>query len=65
MPQGLERYQNTGQLHFITFSCYHRLPFLSDRTSKDTLERVIEKTRHSLYAYGLMPERNDSATIFR
>jgi putative transposase len=60
MPLGLERRHNTGQLHFITFSCYHRLPFLEHPNPKDTLEQVIEKTRHShklaIYAYVLMPE---------
>jgi hypothetical protein len=30
MPIGLERRHNTGQLHFITFSCYRRLLFLED-----------------------------------
>jgi hypothetical protein len=24
MPRGLIRYQQTGDLHFITFSCYRR-----------------------------------------
>jgi putative transposase len=60
MPLGLERRHNTGQLHFITFSCYHRLPFLEHPDSKNTLEQVIEKTRHShnlaIYAYVFMPE---------
>jgi putative transposase len=60
MPLGLERRHNTGQLHFITFSCYHRLPFLEHTHPKDILERVIEKGRHShnlaIYAYVLMPE---------
>jgi putative transposase len=60
MPYGLERRQQTGQPHFITFSCYRRLPYLNDPTSKDTLETVIEKTRRSynlaIYAYVLMPE---------
>jgi putative transposase len=60
MPIGLERRQNTGQLHFITFSCHQRLPFLEPPVPKDTLERVIEKARQSheltLYAYVLMPE---------
>src|SRR5690242_21411196 len=28
MPWGLKRYHGTGHLHFITCSCYHRLPFL-------------------------------------
>ena len=25
MPQGLRRFHHTGQSHFITFTCYHRL----------------------------------------
>jgi putative transposase len=60
MPIGLERRQDTGQLHFITFSCYRRLPFLEEHEPKNILERVIEKARQShsltLYAYVLMPE---------
>ena len=60
MPLGLERRHNTGQLHFITFSCYHRLPYLEDPASKSTLEQVIEKARQThnlaIYACVLMPE---------
>ncbi|WP_353063677.1 transposase [Tunturibacter psychrotolerans] len=60
MPRGLERRQNTGQLHFITFSCHHRLPYLQNPDPKHILEQVIERTRsaHNLiiYAYVLMPE---------
>ena len=60
MPTGLERRHNTGQLHFITFSCHRRLPHLEPSKSKILLEQVIEKTRRShncfLYAYVIMPE---------
>jgi len=60
MPTGLERRHNTGQLHFITVSCYRRLPHLELSQSKTLLEQVIEKTRRShnfsLHAYVLMPE---------
>jgi putative transposase len=28
MPRGLIRYQQTGDLHFITFSCYRRQAYL-------------------------------------
>jgi putative transposase len=60
MPIGLERRHDTGQLHFITFSCYRRLPFLEVPDPKDTLERFIERARQShsltIYAYVLMPE---------
>jgi putative transposase len=60
MPLGLERRHNLGHLHFITFSCHNRLPYLDSCKTKEILERVIERTRRShnflLYAYVLMPE---------
>jgi len=28
MPAGLKRYYGKGDLHFITFSCYRRLPLV-------------------------------------
>ncbi len=60
MPPGLVRRQQTGQLHFITFSCYRHLPYLNAPEPKSTLEQVIEKARSShkltIYAYVLMPE---------
>jgi hypothetical protein len=30
MPSGLKRFHNSGQAHFITFTCYHRLPYFLD-----------------------------------
>ena len=30
MPDGLKRLHRSGQSHFITFSCYHRLPLLAE-----------------------------------
>ncbi len=30
MPNNLKRYQESGSYHFVTFSCYHRLPYLDD-----------------------------------
>jgi putative transposase len=60
MPLGLERRHNLGHLHFITFSCHNRLPYLDSPKTKEILEHVIERTRRShnfvLYAYVLMPE---------
>ena len=60
MPYGLKRYQQAESLHFITFSCYRRLPFLSDPESKFVIEHHLEKTRarHQarIYAYVIMPE---------
>ncbi len=60
MPKGLERRQNTGQLHFVTFSCYQREPFLAHPQSKEILLQVIEQARQFhrflVHAYVLMPE---------
>jgi putative transposase len=60
MPYGLNRFQKAEALHFITFSCFHRLPFLQTPQPKDTIEAVLEQTRarHGarIYAYMLMPE---------
>ena len=61
MPYGLKRSQKAEAPHFITFSCFHRLPFLEAPATKQTFEVVLEQTRASLhqarvYAYVLMPE---------
>jgi len=60
MPYGLKRFQKAEALHFITFSCFQRLPFLEAAAPKDTVEAVLEETRarHEarVYAYVLMPE---------
>jgi len=60
MPHGLKRFQKAEALHFITFSCFHRLPFLESTEPKETFEAVLEQTRarHQarVYAYVLMPE---------
>jgi putative transposase len=60
MPYGLKRFQRAEALHFITFSCLHRLPFLQGPEPKETVEAILEETRarHQarIYAYVLMPE---------
>jgi REP-associated tyrosine transposase len=60
MPDGLKRFQRAEALHFITFSCFHRLPFLEAPEPKETFEAILELTRarHQarIYAYVLMPE---------
>jgi len=60
MPTGLKRYQKTDQFHFLTFSCYHRQPFLSDPKSKDIFEIELEKVRKRyglvVAGYVVMPE---------
>ncbi|MDR3724716.1 MAG: transposase [Terracidiphilus sp.] len=60
MPDGLKRFQRAESLHFITFSCFHRLPFLRSAETKSAFEDLLEETRarHNacVYAYVLMPE---------
>ncbi len=60
MPQGLKRFQQINQLHFITFSCHHRLPFLTTPDPKHLLEQHLEHLRQThgfdLHGYVLMPE---------
>jgi putative transposase len=60
MPIGLKRFHQTGHLHFITFSCYSRLPYLAAPEPKNIFQEVLEKTRQShsivVSAYVLMPE---------
>jgi len=60
MPLGLTRHQHEGHLHFITFSCYRRLPYLNDDHSRITFEETLEtlrkRHRFDVHGYVLMPE---------
>jgi putative transposase len=60
MPYDLKQFQKAEALHFITFSCCHRLPLLAAPEPKNIFEAVLEETRarHQarIYAYVLMPE---------
>ena len=60
MPWGLVRFQHSHCLHFITFSCYCRQPFLSTKRAKNVFEHSLEQTRCSyrfdVVGYVVMPE---------
>jgi putative transposase len=60
MPRGLERYQEDGELHFITFSCYGRKALLTSSEAKSTFERALERVREfyglRILGYVVMPE---------
>ena len=60
MPWGLKRFQQSKQTHFVTFSCYHRLPLLNEPRGKRifelALERVRRRFRLCIYGYVVMPE---------
>jgi hypothetical protein len=54
------RFNDVGHAHFLTFSCYHRQPFLSrDRSRQwmlDAIARAREQYDFHLWAYVIMPE---------
>ena len=60
MPMRLKRYYNLKHLHFITCSCYHRLPFLNTAAARDVFLTILEETRLKycfvVVGYVVMPE---------
>jgi putative transposase len=60
MPRGLVRYEHTGNFHFLTFSCFHRLRNLGRQAARDLFEDALERTRQRyrfvVAGYVAMPE---------
>src|SRR5882757_1956005 len=60
MPLGLKRYQDEGDDHFITFSCYNREPYLNTPHARDIFLDSLElaRTRYNfeILGYVVMPE---------
>jgi len=60
MPRGLRRFQQTRQMHFITFSCYRRQPKLSTVLARNVFEHSLERMRRTNWfcvaGYVVMPE---------
>ena len=60
VPRNLKRYYGAGHLHFVTFSCYRRLPLLASPLRRDLFLRVLEATRKKYemvgVGYVVMPE---------
>jgi putative transposase len=60
MPWALHRFQNSGHLHFITFSCRHRQQLLGRPESRTTFQQALEAMRirsaADIYGYVVMPE---------
>jgi putative transposase len=54
MPEGLRRYHGKGDLHFVTFSCYRRLPLLRSACARDVSCGIGESPRQA--AISVMPE---------
>ena len=60
MPEGLKRYYGRGHLHFVTFSCYRRLPLLREASARGLLVKELARVRAEygflLVGYVVMPE---------
>jgi REP element-mobilizing transposase RayT len=60
MPKGLKRYYGQRHLHFITCSCYRRLPLLRSAHAKNVFARILTEVRQgygfALVGYVVMPE---------
>jgi putative transposase len=59
MPKGLKRYYGRGELHFLTFSCYRRLPLLGTAQARtrfvEELARLRREYHFLLVGYVVMP----------
>jgi putative transposase len=59
MPTGLQRHYGKGHLHFMTFSCYRRLPLLGTSSARDLFVQELAKVRAEcsflLIGYVVMP----------
>jgi putative transposase len=59
MPWSLKRCQQSGDLHFVTFSCYGRQPLLDVR-ARDLFDNSLERARRGygffVTGYVVMPE---------
>jgi REP element-mobilizing transposase RayT len=59
MPTGLRRFQQSGQSHFLTFSCYRRQANLISPDACDLFVQCLEDMRRQfamcIYGYVVMP----------
>jgi putative transposase len=60
MPRGLKRYYGKHDLHFITCSCYRRLPLLGSFRARNLFVKILGELRDTygfaLVGYVVMPE---------
>jgi putative transposase len=60
MPTNLKRLTGQGDLHFITFCCYHRRRLLETPQSRDFAVQILSEARakyaFALVGYVIMPE---------
>jgi putative transposase len=60
MANGLIRRYGQGHLHFITFTCFRRLPLLRSIRARNVFVQILSETRDrygfALVGYVVMPE---------
>ncbi len=60
MTEGLHRFYGSNDLHFLTFSCYRRLPFFRNEAYCDLFLKILERVRRRyrlvVLGYVVMPE---------
>jgi len=60
MPTNLQRYDEHGHIHFLTVSCYRRMPFFGNEAVRDVVVRCMCESRKTLgfqwFGYVIMPE---------
>src|SRR6266436_3046932 len=60
MPKGLQRRYGQGHLHFITCSCYRRMPLLGSAGARNLFVNILGEVRDlygfALVGYVVMPE---------
>jgi putative transposase len=60
MVERLERWQEAGNLHFVTFSCFQRKAYLGTAEARDLFEEGLQRMAHchrfEVAGYVVMPE---------
>lgn len=60
MPSHLRRYDEPGHVHFLTVSCYRRLPFFNEPAMRNIVVHGMDESRRRLgfrwIGYVIMPE---------
>jgi putative transposase len=60
MPKNRKRYCGRGDLHFVTFSCYRRIPLLRTIGARNVfvkdLGAIRDRYKFSLVGHVVMPE---------
>jgi putative transposase len=60
MPKNLKRYYGRGDLHFVTFSCYRRIPLLRTIGARNVFVKALgairDRYKFPLVGYVVMPE---------